>query len=599
MNLEKDSVQQQQQCLAQVSSGAVEISGPAEDSKGVIVTPGEGVLLWVNGRQVKNSYRVYPQDKLKAEGIQRLEPAQVKVNIAADQMSAEAIYHPPCNIRYLIPDHPPAAELTINAIKEEQTAGPDLNPDEIKNMLESSGVVHGLKESALLDLIDQAGSWKVVATGTPPVQGRHGYVEFLFKEGLQQVSYDQQQAQVDYKRRYEIPQVNKDQVIAKIYPPRSGETGMTVTGKEIPPAPVHPAEVRCEAGTALSNDHTEVIASRKGVPVCRRGRQVRLRVDNIYQHRGDIDIKTGHTNFAGHLKITGGIKEGMRVKADGDIEIAGHTSGAEITAGGSIIINRNCIKCLVQAGWLTLQLKRISQLYEDLTENTGLLLNMGRELINALQERGSYTDLQISFLLRSLMQKKFSELPVLSAQALKLNRELARELPDPLTEAVEKCNRHLQSSGTLLTWDLLQEIHQELCKHQELLKFGDPETAGISAYYVQNSRLTCPGDIQVSGPGAYNSVFECGGQVRVIRIFRGGSIKAGGDIYIGEAGIPRLAEIQGVIETSSRGQVYVEKIYESTRIKIGKPEICLEKNLNQVRFYLDEEGDIKISRWKK
>ena len=38
-------------------------------------------MLWVNGRQVKNSYRVYPQDKLKAEGIQRLEPAQVKVNI--------------------------------------------------------------------------------------------------------------------------------------------------------------------------------------------------------------------------------------------------------------------------------------------------------------------------------------------------------------------------------------------------------------------------------------------------------------------------------------------------------------------------------------
>ncbi|HHX87562.1 MAG TPA: DUF342 domain-containing protein [Firmicutes bacterium] len=598
MTLEKDSVQKEQQCLVQVSSGAVEISGPAEESEGVILTPGEGVTLWVNGRQVKSSCRVYPQDELKVEGVHRREPAQVKVNIVSDQMSAEAIYHPPRNIRYVIPDYPPAAKLTINASKEEQTTGPDLNPGEIKNILESSEAVHGLKESALLELIEQAGTWKVVATGTPPVQGENGRVEFLFKEGLQQVSYNQQQAQVDYKKRYEIPQVNEGQVIAKIHPPRPGQPGMTVTGKEIPPAPVQPAEVRCETGTSLSADQTEVIAARKGVPFCRRGRQVLLRVDDIYHHRGDIDIKSGHTSFTGHLKITGGIEEGMRVKADGDIEIAGHTSGADITAGGSIIINRNCIKCQVQAGWLTFQLKKINQVYEDLIEKTGLLINMGQELINVLQERGSYTDLQVSFLMRSLIQKKFPELPRLSAQALKLSRELARELPDPLKEAVEICDQYLQSSGFLLTWPQLQEIHEGLCKHQELLKFSDPETAGISAYYVQNSSLTCPGDIQVSGPGAYNSAFECGGQVQVIRIFRGGSIKAGGNIYIGEAGIPRLAEIQGVIETTS-GQVYIDKIYENTRIKIGKLEICLQRNLSEVRFYLDEQGDIKIGRWGK
>ncbi len=583
---------------AQISSGIVEISSSGEDCGKVFLTPGEGVLLWINGQRVYKSTGASPGDQIKVEGKLEQREAQVKVNIAADQMSAEAIYLPPVTINHLIQDQPPAAELIITAVQEKITSGPDLSPKEIMDALKSCQVVHGINESVLPKLVEHAGTWNVVATGTQPVQGKHGYVEFLFKEGLQQVSYDQDQARVDYKRRFEIPQVDKGQVIAIIRPPSPGQPGMTVKGKEILPAPVKEAEVLCESGTILDKEHNQVIATMKGVPAYRQGRKVLLRVDGIYHHQGDIDIKAGHTNFAGHLKITGGIAEGMRVKAEGDIEIAGHTSGAEIVAGGSIVIKRNCLKCLVQAGWFAFQMKKVSRFYEDLTSDVDSLTEMCRELINALQERGTYKELQINFLLRSLVQKKFPDLPGLCTQTLELIRELYREMPGTLAEgiveAMEKCNQHFQGSGVLLTWESLQGIHQELVKHQGLMKFSDPEAAGITAYYVQNSRLTCSGDILVSGPGAYNSVFECGGQARITRIFRGGSIKAGSDIHIGEAGIPRLAEIQGTIETSSRGQVYVEKIYENTRIKIGKPEIKLDKSLNRVRFYLDEYGEINI-----
>ena len=169
----------------------------------------------------------------------------------------------------------------------------------------------------------------------------------------------------------------------------------------------------------------------------------------------------------------------MRVKADGNIEIAGHTSGAEITAGGGIIINRNCIQCLVRAGWLSYQLHKINQCYDELVLNTGLLLEMGRELISVLEERGSSSDFQVSFLLRSLMQKKFPGLPELSAEILGLGQELAQELPASLLPVLENCNSLLKDAGFLLTWDLLEAAHRELAEQRALLKYTAPETAGI------------------------------------------------------------------------------------------------------------------------
>ncbi|NLA26852.1 MAG: DUF342 domain-containing protein, partial [Firmicutes bacterium] len=346
---------EKKQCMAGVSSGRVIISGSAEetDGDGVEITAGEGVLLQVNGQTVDGSRRVCARDEIEIAPLQLQMPARIEVKIAKDEMEAQAVYFAPREIHYVIPDHPPAAELVISASKTEVEAAPGagFSPVDIRNTLQAQGVVYGLDEAALSGLISKPGEWRVIATGHPPVQGRDGYVEPLFKEGLQQINYDLTETHVDYRKRYEIPQVEKDQVIARIYPPRSGEPGMTVTGVKIPPEPVYPAEMFLETGTALNDAQNEVVALGSGVPVYRvRGKQVIVKVDNIYTHRGDVDVLSGHINFEGHLRIEGGIGEGLCVKAEGDIEIADNGSGAEIIAGGSIVFKKNCIKCLVRAG---------------------------------------------------------------------------------------------------------------------------------------------------------------------------------------------------------------------------------------------------------
>ena len=87
----------EQQCLAEISSGEVIISGPAEESagKGAVIVPGEGVILRVNGEEVKDSCQVYPRDKVEVEALHLQEPARVAVKVAADKMAAEAVYLSP------------------------------------------------------------------------------------------------------------------------------------------------------------------------------------------------------------------------------------------------------------------------------------------------------------------------------------------------------------------------------------------------------------------------------------------------------------------------------------------------------------------------
>ncbi len=590
------------QCLAGVSGGRLIVSGPSgeESGEGAVVTPGEGILLRVNGLEVTESFQIYPRDTVEVVPLKFQVPARVEVRVAPDGMAAEAVYYPPLIISYVIPDQPPAPALIISAVKSEENAGSgsDLSLEEIKIDLQANGVVFGLDDEALPGLLSDSGSWQQVAAGRPPVPGRDGYIEPLFKMGLQRVDYDHGEVRVDYRKRYEIPQVEKGRVIARVYPPRSGVPGMTVRGEEIPPKPVYPVEVRCEAGAALGYGGGEIRALCTGVPLCRRrGKQVLIGVDDIYRHQGDVDMESGHLVFEGHLRIAGGIKEGLRVRADGDLEIEGNSSGAEITAGGNVIFRKNCVKCRVRAGSLSLQIKEFNLLCSDLIDKLDLAVKIGRELIDELQRRGSYTESQINIMLRSLMQKKIPDLLEQSKKTYTSSRALPLEQSGTMGPALKDLYRYLQGGGRPFSLQGLKKLYDSLTGEGLVLRGAGRDDASISVHYVQNSDLCCPGNIHVGGPGAYNSIFVCGGEVHVDRIFRGGSIKAEGDIYIGEAGVPRPTKMQGLIETDSGRKIRLGRVYENTRIKIGKPELCLENNLSNVQLFLDQEGDIRISPW--
>jgi uncharacterized protein (DUF342 family) len=88
--------------------------------------------------------------------------------------------------------------------------------DDIVNFAKSSGVAYVIKMVEIEKLIENPSEGKfLIAEGSPPVDGRDGYISFEF----------------DMSRRTLIRNVKAGERIAVVYPPTSGVDGVAVTGE--------------------------------------------------------------------------------------------------------------------------------------------------------------------------------------------------------------------------------------------------------------------------------------------------------------------------------------------------------------------------------
>ncbi len=584
-----------------LENGKVIISGAAEEgSQGGVLKPGKGVRIFHNERLVGESAEVFPGDRVEISLVEEVKEELVEIKISADELRAEARYIPGEKSYYLLEDLPPAEQLIIEgSLNQEEIK--TFSEEDILKKIKEQRISHGIDSAAPAKLISEPGQWQTVAQGDPVQQGTDGWVEFLFEGQVKAISYDEEEDRVDFRKRYEIEQVSEDDEIAVIHPPKPGKPGMKVTGQEVQPDPVKRAEVNCGKGAKLASDSIKIIATIKGVPVYKKGRVHSLSVDNIYTHKGDVDIKSGNIDFRGHFKAIGGVTEGMKVSADGNIEIGGNASGAEILAGGSIIFKANCIKCVVKAGWVDLALKKIYDTLYQMEESVDKALSASDEIASALKAKGQSSEQMEAAVLKSLLQSKFTELPEYSTKLNKISGEVGKSIPEDLMQIVNQLISLFSDFhyNQALGKPMLQEAKNLLNSLQDN-RASSRTKADITVPYIQNSTLSCTGNITIPGQGAYNSHMKCSGDVNISRLFRGGTIVAGKNVYIGEAGTPRITADQGLIQTPYNGRIYLGTAYENIRIRFGKNEYRCEENINNVMFYLDQEDyEVKVGPWKK
>ncbi len=586
--------------LLALEKGEVKITGAlSEDSSGAIIRPGKGVEVYLNGGQVTGQAEVVPGDRVELKPGVEIEPDRVEIRISGDELKAEARYIGGKTTTYTVPDHPPTGDLTVDGVSREENLS-TLTEGEIMGAVREQRISYGLDESVLGSLPDHEGEWQLIACGDAVQQGKDGRVETLFEGGVKSVSYADEESRVDFRKRFEIVQVNEGDVIALIHPPTPGIPGRSVTGRELHPDPVKKAEVNCEGGAVLSSDQKQVLAACRGVPAYKKGRMHSFRVDDIYIHQGDIDIKSGNIDFRGHFKVQGAVTEGMKVSADGNIEIGDNAAGSKILAGGSIVFKGNCIKCTVQAGWVDLVLKETYNTLDRMEESINNALAASEEVARALEAKGRHSEQMESAVIRALLQSKFTELPEYAGLLMKSLKDAGRSLPQNLVETIKDIAPYFidfqYSQG--LGRPVLYEIRNRLSALHEGREIKDVR-ADITAPYVQNSILLCTGDIIIPGPGAYNSKLSCSGEVNISRLFRGGTIEAGGDVYIGEAGTPRITADQGLVAVPSKSRVHLGVAYENIRIRFGITDYRCEKNLQNVIAILDQQDyEVKVLPWE-
>ena len=109
---------------------------------------------------------------------------------------------------------------------------------------------------------------------------------------------------------------------------------MTVTGKPIRAIPGKDAKLSPGKNTRLSEDGLELFSNIDGQPVL----SDKVSIEPIFVIDGDIDYKTGNVDFAGSVKVSGGVLSGFSVKATANIQIDGVVEDSYIEAGSDVLV---------------------------------------------------------------------------------------------------------------------------------------------------------------------------------------------------------------------------------------------------------------------
>lgn len=261
-------------------------------------------------------------------------------------------------------------KLSATAIIKAAYGGEPIKPAQIKNALKEASIRKGVNQRSLAALLKKSYQIKPgavikseFASGQPAVHGVDGQWVSDTQTLFQQLNAprEREDGTVDHLDFGEILTVKEGELLMHLEPPTPGETGYTVTGEYLEPIPGKEVPFSPADGVTLSEDKTQILAARQGIPVeIPRG----IRVDKIFT-ANKVDLSSGHIVFDGSVIVKENVEESMKITATGDVTIGGSVHFAQIEAGGDIIVRKGifgrqhdddsqivsseALKCILQA----------------------------------------------------------------------------------------------------------------------------------------------------------------------------------------------------------------------------------------------------------
>ncbi|BBN82107.1 hypothetical protein PA25_20920 [Pseudoalteromonas sp. A25] len=237
------------------------------------------------------------------------------------------------------------AEATIVTAR----GGNIVSMDMAEKALKDAGVKHGVNKTVLEQFLAQQFEQPpgevystIVAHGRRAKNGEDAKFVRLCMTAQDRILAPQRKdgGKVDMRDLGAIITVKPGAPLMKRIPPTKGETGYTVFGDVLEPKPGRDFDLQVLEGTKLDpNDPNVLVADAKGVPVAvPRG----MRVDDVLCYN-NVDVSTGHIEFDGSVIVSGDVKEGMRIKATGDVTVIGFVECAFVESAGAVTIMQGAI----------------------------------------------------------------------------------------------------------------------------------------------------------------------------------------------------------------------------------------------------------------
>lgn len=227
---------------------------------------------------------------------------------------------------------------------------------QLEELLASNHIVEGINREALLKIAANIpaslGEKILVASGTKPVDGKDGYMDWMYNLDLKEKRpLEREDGTVNYKEVTSINNIRKGQIIAKRIPPEEGTNGKAVTGEVIFARSGKEARFKLGKNVVTDAEQTTIYAAIDGVVV--KSDRDKINVFPIFEVNGDVDFNVGNINFVGTVVIRGNVHPGFTIRAAGDIRVTGGVEAAELYADGSIEISAGILgqnKGLIKAG---------------------------------------------------------------------------------------------------------------------------------------------------------------------------------------------------------------------------------------------------------
>lgn len=208
--------------------------------------------------------------------------------------------------------------------------------EDVLTALKENGVVCGIDDNAVDELLSGQCDSAVVARGTAPSKGKDGWYEYFFRTDIKKKPKLLEDGSVDYLNMDWFEVVYKNDKIAYYHEAEIGDSGITVTGRKVPGVKGKEKKMLSGKGFLLMSDRKTYVADMDGKVEldgdC-------LEISNLLVLE-EAAVSTGNINFNGSIYIKGVVAAGIHVYADKDILIDGFVEGAEIEAGGDIFIRK-------------------------------------------------------------------------------------------------------------------------------------------------------------------------------------------------------------------------------------------------------------------
>ena len=267
--------------------------------------------------------------------------------------------------------------------------GKSIEEDDVRDKLESYGIVYGVDWDIINSKIDQCNNERIqindviIVRGDTPVDevSQHLVIEERLLKDTRKI--EEESPIIDYKQITSYTLVKKGETLAQVIQLKEGKFGKTVKGELIPFKKTHIIQKKHGKNTKLENN--KIVAACDGRFELRSNH---FWVNEVFEILGDVNYRTGNISFPGDIIIHGRVNDGFKVESGGSVFCKGTLDASEVVCEKNLVINRGIIgrkKGKVKVGGIT-SAKYIENCYVESQDSIYIETGILHSIIHTLSK---------------------------------------------------------------------------------------------------------------------------------------------------------------------------------------------------------------------